>query len=247
MHGPPDHWVADTDWKICAENFAGDGYHTPVAHQFGFNLGYFPSSGATHSQGWAAASPARARHRTRAQPELPAFGGFPDELAEEMRRIASSPEQVEVFSQDPYSRRHGLPEPVLPDAAVQPGPGEPGVRFVTMRLVPPDRPGPDGDVLLVPGPEERLPGVQGGGLPGLHPRVRAGRHVRAGRLRELDQGHPLAKSTMVRDIDSRTSWGWRASRTPTSPAPVTSSRPYVNDTNFRNLWTRWGDYLAGEA
>ena len=59
VHGPPDHWVADTDWKICAENFAGDGYHTPVAHQFGFNLGYFPSSGATHSRALSKQTSAR--------------------------------------------------------------------------------------------------------------------------------------------------------------------------------------------
>ncbi|MBX6722923.1 MAG: Rieske 2Fe-2S domain-containing protein, partial [Dactylosporangium sp.] len=26
VYGPPERWVADTDWKICAENFGGDGY-----------------------------------------------------------------------------------------------------------------------------------------------------------------------------------------------------------------------------
>src|SRR5579875_2651008 len=52
-YAPPDRWEAGTDWKICAENFAGDGYHTPVAHQFGFELGYYASSATTHADGFA--------------------------------------------------------------------------------------------------------------------------------------------------------------------------------------------------
>ena len=193
VHGPPDHWVADTDWKICAENFAGDGYHTPVAHQFGFNLGYFPSSGATHSQGWAASIPGRGHGIGLGHsPNFPPFGGFPDELADDMRR-SFSPDQVEVFSKVEDSGRHRLPEPVLPDAAVQPGPGRAGCALRDDAPLSPDRPWPHGDVLLVPGSEERLPGVQGGGVPRLHPGVRAGGDVRAGRLRELDEGHPLGE------------------------------------------------------
>ena len=89
VHGPPDHWVADTDWKICAENFAGDGYHTPVAHQLGFNLGYFPSSGSTHSQGWAVSIPGRGHGIGLGHsPNFPPFGGFPDELVEDMQAVA---------------------------------------------------------------------------------------------------------------------------------------------------------------
>ena len=33
---------------------------------------------------------------------------------------------------------------------------------------------------------------------------------------------------------------------PQFPGPGHAVVPYVNDTNFRNLWSRWGDYLAGE-
>jgi 3-phenylpropionate/trans-cinnamate dioxygenase alpha subunit len=56
-----------------------------------------------------------------------------------------------------------------------------------------------------------------------------------------------ARSTMVKDLDFPYIMGMESERDASFPGPGHVVTPYVNDTNFRNLWSRWGDYLAGEA
>jgi 3-phenylpropionate/trans-cinnamate dioxygenase alpha subunit len=141
VHGPPDHWIAETDWKICVENFSGDGYHTPVAHQFGFHLGYFPSSGSSHSQGWAVSIPGKGHSIGLGHtPGMPPFFGYPADLVAGLHE-SLSPAQLEVFS-----RTRTAVGSVFPNLSflIQPFslvPGEPGVRFCTMRLWHPIGPG----------------------------------------------------------------------------------------------------------
>jgi len=247
VHGPPDHWVADTDWKICAENFAGDGYHTPVAHQLGFHLGYFPSSGSTHSQGWAASIPGRGHGIGLGHsPNFPEFGGFPPELVKEMKTVLS-PEQAEVFA-----RTRTAVGTVFPNLSflMQPFslvPGEPGVRFVTMRLYHPAGPGRMEmySWCLVPkGASQQYKDAAY--------RAYTLAFGQAGTFEQDDFENwtkvtQSAGSTMVRDVDFPYTMGMDGSRDPDFPGPGHVVTPYVNDTNFRNLWSRWGDYLAGEV
>ncbi|MBY4128196.1 aromatic ring-hydroxylating dioxygenase subunit alpha [Rhodococcus fascians] len=247
VHGPPDHWLANTDWKICAENFAGDGYHTPVAHQWGFHLGYFPSSGSTHSQGWAASVPGRGHGVGLGHsPNFPPFGGFPTELAEEMKSVFSE-EQTEVFSK--VRTAVGTVFPNL-SFLMQPFslvPGEPGVRFVTMRLYHPVGPGQMEmySWCLVP---------KGASKEYKDAAYRAYTLAfgQAGTF-EQDDFENWAKvtrsaaSTMVADVDFPYSMGMDSDPDPDFAGPGHVVTPYVNDTNFRNLWSRWGDYLADEV
>ncbi|MFI8566442.1 aromatic ring-hydroxylating dioxygenase subunit alpha [Rhodococcus sp. NPDC078407] len=247
VHGPPDHWLANTDWKICAENFAGDGYHTPVAHQWGFHLGYFPSSGSTHSQGWAASVPGRGHGVGLGHsPNFPPFGGFPTELAEEMKSVFSE-EQTEVFSK--VRTAVGTVFPNL-SFLMQPFslvPGEPGVRFVTMRLYHPVGPGQMEmySWCLVP---------KGASKEYKDAAYRAYTLAfgQAGTF-EQDDFENWAKvtrsaaSTMVVDVDFPYSMGMDSDPDPDFAGPGHVVTPYVNDTNFRNLWSRWGDYLADEV
>jgi phenylpropionate dioxygenase-like ring-hydroxylating dioxygenase large terminal subunit len=37
----PQRWIVDANWKIAAENFAGDTYHTPVTHSSVVEIGLF--------------------------------------------------------------------------------------------------------------------------------------------------------------------------------------------------------------
>ncbi|MBY3793746.1 aromatic ring-hydroxylating dioxygenase subunit alpha [Rhodococcus fascians] len=247
VHGPPDHWLANTDWKICAENFAGDGYHTPVAHQWGFHLGYFPSSGSTHSQGWAASIPGRGHGVGLGHsPNFPPFAGFPPELAEEMKSVFSA-EQTEVFSK--VRTAVGTVFPNL-SFLMQPFslvPGEPGVRFVTMRLYHPVGPGRMEmySWCLVP---------KGASKEYKNAAYRAYTLAfgQAGTF-EQDDFENWAKvtrsaaSTMVADVDFPYSMGMDSDPDPDFAGPGHVVTPYVNDTNFRNLWSRWGDYLADEV
>lgn len=251
VYGPPDRWLADTDWKICAENFNGDGYHTPVAHQFGFHLGYFRSSGATHSQGWAASIPGKGHGVGLGHtPDFPAFAGFPEATKADMKETFSE-DQWEVFSK--VRTAVGL---VFPNLAflMQPfsmEPGEVGVRFVTMRLYRPYAPGKM-EMLswcLVPksAPQEykdeaykayTLAFGQAGTFEqdDFENWTKVTRNAASSLLRHRNIDFPyimgIKKVPLTREEFA-------------GPGHVVS--PYVNDSNFRNLWSRYADYMSEEV
>lgn len=247
VHGPPDHWVADTDWKICAENFAGDGYHTPVAHQWGFHLGYFPSSGSTHSQGWAASIPDKGHGIGLGHsPNFPAFGGFPAELVEDMKSVLS-PEQVAVFAKTRTAVGTVFPNLSFLMQPFSLVPGEPGVRFVTMRLYHPVGPGRMEMYSWCLVPRSASQEYKQAAY-----RAYTLAFGQAGTFEQDDFENwtkvtRSAESTMVRDVDFPYIMGMDSVRDPEFPGPGHVVTPYVNDTNFRNLWSRWGDYLADEV
>ena len=56
-----------------------------------------------------------------------------------------------------------------------------------------------------------------------------------------------AKSTMVHDMDFPYIMGMDSEPAEDFPGPGHAVTPYVNDSNFRNLWSRWADYLAEEV
>ncbi|MDQ1500460.1 MAG: hypothetical protein QOI86_3800 [Actinomycetota bacterium] len=41
--GPPQRWTIDADWKLGAENFAGDAYHAPFTHSSVSDVGVLPA------------------------------------------------------------------------------------------------------------------------------------------------------------------------------------------------------------
>lgn len=246
VHGPPDHWVAETDWKICAENFSGDGYHTPVAHQFGFHLGYFPSSGSTHSEGWAVNIPNKGHAIGLGHtPGMPAFFGYPDELVEQMHQ-SLSPEQLEIFS-----KTRTAVGSVFPNLSflIQPfslDPGEPGVRFCTMRLWHPIGPGrmEMWSWCLVPtdASEEYKEAAY---------KAYTLTFGQAGTFEQDDFENWIkvtraAGSTMARDVEFPYVMGLERPKLEDFPGPGHAVSPYVTDTNFRNLWSTWLDYLTRE-
>lgn len=247
VHGPPDHWVAETDWKICAENFSGDGYHTPVAHQFGFHLGYFPSSGATHSKGWAVNIPGKGHAIGLGHtPGMPPFFGYPDELVKQMHESLSA-EQLEVFSKTRTAVGSVFPNLsflIQPFSLV---PGEPGVRFCTMRLWHPIGPGrmEMWSWCLVPkvaSDEYKEAAYQAYTLT----------FGQAGTFEQDDFENwtrvtRAAGSTLARDVEFPYIMGLDRPRLDDFPGPGHAVSPYVTDTNFRNLWSTWLDYLTREA
>jgi phenylpropionate dioxygenase-like ring-hydroxylating dioxygenase large terminal subunit len=246
VYGPPDHWVAKTDWKICAENFAGDGYHTPVAHQFGFHLGYFPSSGASHSQGWAVHMPGKGHAIGMGHtPGMPPFFGYPPELVEQMRQ-SLSPGQLEVFS-----KTRTAVATVFPNLSflIQPFsrvPGEAGVRFCTMRLWHPIGPGrmQMWSWCLVPkdaSQEYKEEAYKAYTLA----------FGQAGTFEQDDFENwtnltGQSGSSMVRNLDFPYQMGMDAKPLEDWPGPGFAVTPYVTETNFRNLWGTWLDYVGRE-
>lgn len=247
VFGPPDHWVTETDWKIAVENFSGDGYHTPVAHQFGFNLGYFPSSGATHSQGWAASIPGKGHGIGLGHtPDFAPFAGLPTELVDEMNRTLS-PAQLEVFAHTRTAVGTVFPNLSFLMQPFSLVPGEEGVRFVTMRLYHPIGPGQTEmySWCLVPkgaSQEYKEAAYNAYTLA----------FAQAGTFEQDDLENwarvtRMAKSSAANDMNFPYLMGLESVRDAEFPGPGHVVKPYVNDSNFRNLWSRWADYLLEEA
>lgn len=243
VYGPPERWVADTDWKICAENFGGDGYHTPVAHQFGFALGFYPSTGRTHFMGYAVHIPGRGHcigigHT----PGLPPFPGFPPEVVEGYMTVLSQ-EQISVFRDARMSVATVFPNLSFLIQPFSLTPGKPGLKFCTMRLWHPRGPGKIEmwTWCLVP------------------------KHVSPELKREIYRVYSLAfgaAGTFEQDDFenwtnlSRQNAAFNADNfelaylqgldwepIPDFPGPGKAFTPYVTEIGFRNLWGTWLNYL----
>jgi phenylpropionate dioxygenase-like ring-hydroxylating dioxygenase large terminal subunit len=246
VYGPPDHWVADTDWKICAENFSGDGYHTPVAHQFGFHLGYFPSSGASHSSGWAVHIPDRGHAIGLGHtPGLRPFSGYPDDLVETMKQTLSAG-QLEIFA-----KTRTAVGTVFPNLSflIQPFsriPGEAGVRFCTMRLWHPIGAGKLQMWSWCLVPRDATPEYKEEAY-----RAYTLAFGQAGTFEQDDFENwtnvtRQAGSWAARDLAFPYLMGLNAEPLPDWPGPGTAVEPYVTDVGFRNLWSTWLRYLSKE-
>lgn len=243
VYGPPDRWVAKTDWKICAENFAGDGYHTPVAHQFGFHLGYFPSSGATHSMGWAVHIPEKGHGIGLGHtPGMPPFFGYPDELVDGMKH-SLSPEQLELFSKTRTAVGTVFPNLSFLIQPLSLVAGESGVRFCTMRLYHPTGPGQMEmwSWCLVPkdaSDEYKSAAYQAYTLA----------FGQAGTFEQDDFENwtkvtKASGTTLAKGIEFPYIQGLAREAIEDFPGPGFAVEPYVTENNFRNLWSTWSKYM----
>jgi phenylpropionate dioxygenase-like ring-hydroxylating dioxygenase large terminal subunit len=93
----PQRWIVDANWKIAAENFAGDTYHTPVTHSSVVEIGLFKEpkarkrkEGALYLAG--AGSGTTYKLPTGSFEDNLGHVGYPEEMVARMR-TAWSPEQ----------------------------------------------------------------------------------------------------------------------------------------------------------
>lgn len=242
-YAPPDRWVTDTDWKICAENFAGDGYHTPVAHQFGFQLGYYASSASTHADGYAVHIPARGHGiglgRT---PGMSPFFGYPPEVVAAMQQELTGP-QLELFSEVRTAVGTVFPNLSLLIQPFSVVPGEPGVRFCTMRLWQPVGVGKMQMLswCLVPAD-----------APELYKRDAYRAYTlafgQAGMFEQDDFDNwsrvtRMSGSSLCHQLNFPYLMGLDQKPLTDFPGPGVAVQPYMTEMNFRNMWRTWLDYL----
>ena len=105
LHGP-QRWRIKSNWKIGAENFAGDSYHTPQTHTSVVEVGLFAEpkagkrkEGALYQAGVGGGTtyklpPGDFAERLR-------YVGYPDEMIERMRQTWT-PQQVRVVAEDGF-------------------------------------------------------------------------------------------------------------------------------------------------
>jgi phenylpropionate dioxygenase-like ring-hydroxylating dioxygenase large terminal subunit len=243
VYAPPNQWVTETDWKICAENFAGDGYHTPVAHQFGFQLGYYASSASTHSQGYAVHFPHRGHGiglgRT---PGMTPFFGYPEEVVRGMAE-ALSPAQLELFKETRTAVSTVFPNLSLLIQPFSVTPGDPGVRFCTMRLWQPTGVG-------------RMQMLSWCLVPKDAPEAYKAEAYRAytlafghGGMFEQDDFDNWSRVTAMagnpaaQELSFPYLMGLDQEPIDDFPGPGVAVTPYMTETNFRNMWQTWLEYL----
>ena len=243
VYAPPDRWMSDTDWKICAENFAGDGYHTPVAHQFGFELGYYASSANTHADGYAVHIPHKGHGIGLGEtPGMAPFFGYPPDVVAAMEQELSTA-QLSIFRQ--IRTAVGTVFPNL-SFLIQPFstvPGEPGLRFCTMRLWQ-----PVGVARMQMYSWCLVPADASQEYKDAAYRAYTLAFGQAGMFEQDDFDNwsrvtRMAGSPLCRNLSFPYLMG--LTRTPLEdfPGPGVVMRPYMTETNFRNLWQTWLEYL----
>jgi len=242
-YAPPDRWVTETDWKICAENFAGDGYHTPVAHQFGFQLGYYASSANTHSEGYAVHIPGKGHGiglgRT---PGMAPFSGYPPEIVSAMERELSEG-QLAIFRETRTAVGTVFPNLSLLIQPFSVEPGQPGLRFCTMRLWQPVGQGKMQMLSWCLVPKDASEDYKREAY-----RSYTLAFGQAGMFEQDDFDNwsrvtRAAGSSLCRDLSFPYLMGLGRSPVPDFPGPGVAVQPYMTETNFRNLWQTWLEYL----
>jgi phthalate 3,4-dioxygenase subunit alpha len=95
----PQRWIVEANWKIAAENFAGDSYHTPVTHSSVVEIGLFGEpkarkrkEGALYFAG--AGGGTTYKLPTSSFEENLAHVGYPPEMVERMRATFSAEQQA---------------------------------------------------------------------------------------------------------------------------------------------------------
>ena len=96
---PPSRFVMRSSWKVGADNFVGDGYHTMMTHRSAVELGLVPKDPSFGMYGHHVdVGNGHGTAMVGAPPGMPAppFGGYPTEIVESLQRAYPSKEQIEV-------------------------------------------------------------------------------------------------------------------------------------------------------
>ena len=96
--GPPIRWVADTNWKLGAANFTGDGFHVLTTHGFSTQLGLHELKAGGARPGGYTVDPGNGHGASLVAPASKGefYLGLPRELLPEMERTLSK-EQLETI------------------------------------------------------------------------------------------------------------------------------------------------------
>jgi phenylpropionate dioxygenase-like ring-hydroxylating dioxygenase large terminal subunit len=99
----PQRWRVNANWKIGAENFAGDSYHTPHTHASVVDIGLFREPTASKRKEGALYLSGRGSGTTY---KLPAGGSFGDQL----RYLGYPPEMIGAIGESWSAAQRGLVE-----------------------------------------------------------------------------------------------------------------------------------------
>ncbi|AGT33881.1 large subunit of biphenyl dioxygenase (plasmid) [Geobacillus genomosp. 3] len=145
--GAPQRWIVDADWKLGADNFIGDGYHTATSHRSTVDVGVLPVPGANfHKNGVQVYADPGGVGLITLPPQ--SFMGYPESIVESMKR-SLKPEQFRLLSGEHFQNQYSLFQThggVFPNLSFlnAPGsikPGGPPIPYLTIRIWNPIGPG----------------------------------------------------------------------------------------------------------
>lgn len=244
--GPPIRWVSETNWKCMIDNFSGDGYHTPVTHGFGFQLGYYPSTASKHFVGQAVHIPGRGHAMSLGKTMgNPPFFGWPENIREGFKQ-GLPPAQYDALKDTRVFV--GVLFPNL-GILIQPFsriPGDLGVRFATLRVFRPVSPTRTEfwSWCLLPkdAPQEYKEEAYRSYALAFGP---AGLFEQDDTENWTNVTEQMA-GTVARELYFPYDMGIEEERDENWPGPGVAINPYMTDANMRNVWRSYADIMLAE-
>ncbi|MGW5518147.1 Rieske 2Fe-2S domain-containing protein [Nocardia africana] len=134
--GAPQRWVIGANWKLGADNFVGDAYHTMMTHRSMVELGLAPPDPQfalygehvhmDHGHGLGIIGPPPGI-------PLPEFMGMPDNIVESLQRRLT-PEQVEIFRSNAFIHGTVFPNLSIGNFLMAKDHLSPPTPFLTLRI-----------------------------------------------------------------------------------------------------------------
>lgn len=250
--GEPQRWMLNTNWKIGAENFSGDDYHTLFLHRSMIELGFLHNSDlkAWHIQ----AGNGHAISHFMSQPDKPGprFWGYAPEVVDSLFK----PDLVDDATFNAARHTIGDVGNVFPNLSflsfpLPPSPAIPPQGLKVLRLFQPTSPDTCEVVnwILVPKgmPEE---------LKVLSQRAVIMSFGSSG-LFDQDDSEPwesisaTGRSVFARKVGMHTNYTMglpgvgEAERVDDHPGPGVKYYPALEEGVMRGFWRRWAQYLVG--
>lgn len=143
--GEPHRWTVDADWKSGADNFAGDSYHTQMAHRSILELGLADRRGVQSAGGKNDIHVIEiSGHSTsirRTGPDQDFFWGYPPQVVETFRKDVVSAEQWDLARRSVVHTGNIFPNLSLIHFAGTPATSVPFAAFFSLRQWLPKGPG----------------------------------------------------------------------------------------------------------
>ena len=135
--GPPQRWIVDCNWKLGADNFVGDAYHTLMTHRSMVEVGLLPPDPKVASAPAHIVLPHGHGLGVLGIPPgmlLPDFQGYPEELVESLERTYPTQEHVEVARRTLFIHGNVFPNLSFLNVLVSKDHMSAPVPFLTLRL-----------------------------------------------------------------------------------------------------------------
>jgi 3-phenylpropionate/trans-cinnamate dioxygenase alpha subunit len=173
---------------------------------------------------------------------MPPFAGFPPEIVESMHRTLS-PEQLSVFRDVRTAVGTVFPNVSLLIQPFSRIPGQPGVRFCTLRLWHPRGAGKLEMLSWCLVPKDASQAYKDEAYQAYTLAFGAAGVFEQDDFENWTNVTRQAGSSLVRDLYFPYQMGLDLVPEEAFPGPGVAVRPYVTETNFRNLWGTWMNYL----